>query len=806
MNHPLPYYFDDAARAIAITQPNLPAPWINYLSNGSLHAFVSHTGAGCLWWKSPINFRVTRYRGWTSPVEGPGFTLYIRESDGSAWCPTFHPTRNTLDHWEARHAPGRTTFIARRNDLTVELTLFIAPDTDTMVWDLALTNHRATARTVDLFGYVELGLLEWPHESQWGYYTRNMFHTWYEPAALAQLYLWHHQGHPRLHDIPLVYLASTELPVTWSGDRQSFLGHNRGEDRPEALERNHCGNGSLWCGDPCAALQVQPTVAAGETHRVAFFLGCQPRAIGDFAAAKAALPVTLGTLRQPGWVASQRVKLDAWWAEQFAVADFRLPDPDLQRQISTWSPVNSVHAGRYSRSFSQFASGIRGIGFRDTAQDMIAQAARRPEWARGEFKRLLAHQFEDGHAVHTYFPEDKQAPWRTIHSDDHLWLPLLAYQIAAETGDRSLFSERIPFLADDGVSASSEATVWEHLIAATDFTERNLGDHGIPLTLHSDWNDCIGRFARKGKGESVFAAQQYVYGLRQLIDLAAWLGDTTAAARLRLRLSKQETAVRSQCWDGEWWVRGFDDEGVAIGSVQRAHGQIWLNSQSWSVLSGVGTREQHVSAMDAVYRILNTERGIKKLHPSFPTYPDDMDAFVGYSLGCAENGAIFCHANTWAVIAEALLGRVDRAWQYFRQLVPHLALQRAGLERYQGEPYAWASVVTGPENPRFGWANVTHVTGTAAWMDLAATHYLLGVRPELDGLQIVPLLPNDWSGFTASRRFRGCHLAIDVRRTRPGETPGLSFEGKRLPAHVIPAHFLSGRTAACVQLLLPSET
>jgi cellobiose phosphorylase len=804
MNAPLPYRFDDPARAIAITQADLPAPWINYLSNGNLHAFVSQTGAGCLWWKSPINFRLTRYRGWTSPVDGPGFTLYIREPDGSAWCPTVHPTRLPLDSWEARHAPGRTTFTARRGDLSVELTLFIAPDTDTMVWDVALTNHGKTTRTVDLFGYVELVLLEWPHEPQWGYYTRNMFHTWYAPEAAAQLYLWHHQGHPRLADIPLVYFASTEEPASWSGDRQSFLGYNRGEDRPQALERNRCGNGSLWCGDPCAALQIQPTLAPDETKSLAFFLGCQPRAMGDFTAAKAALPGALDALRQPGWVAAQRAKLDAWWSEHFAAADFCLPDADLQRQISTWSPVNSVHAGRYSRSFSQFASGIRGFGYRDTAQDMLAQAARRPEWARAEFKRLLAHQFEDGHAVHTYFPEDKQAPWRTIHSDDHLWLPLLAHQLAAETGDRALFSENVPYLAADGMSAGPEATVWEHLIAATEFTESKLGAHGIPLTLHSDWNDCIGRFARKGKGQSVFAAQQYVLCLRLLIELATWLGDTAAAAKLQTRLTAQETALNTRCWDGEWWVRGFDDEGLPMGSKHRKHGQIWLNSQSWSVLSVVGSRQQHLSAMDAVHRILNTERGIKKIHPSFPTYPDDMDAFVGYSLGCAENGAIFCHANTWAVIAEALLGRADRAWQYFRQLVPHLALQRAGLDRYQGEPYAWASLVTGPENPRFGWANVTHVTGTAAWMDLAATQYLLGIRPELECLRIAPVLPADWPGFTATRRFRGCQLEIDVRRSHPGERPGLSLDGQPLHGDRVPATALDGKPAATVQLILPA--
>lgn len=796
----MPYEFIDEARAVKITEPNLPQPWINYLSNGSMHAFVSQCGAGCLWWRSPINFRITRYRGWTSPKDGPGFNLYVREAGGTAWCPTCSPAGVKPDAWEAVHAPGRTTFRGRRGDLEVALTLFVAPDSDTMVWDVALTNRGAEACEVDLFGYVEIGLMEWPHEQLWGYYTRNMFHTWHEAEADAVAFLWHHQAHPRLREIPLVYFASTEPSASWSGDRQGFLGHNCGEDSPLALERDHCGNGGLWCGDPCAALQVRPSVDAGETRRLAFFLGCQAGAMSDFRGATRELHSALDDLRRPGWVHGQRAKLDAWWEEHFAAADFRVPDADIERQIRTWSPVNSVHAGRFSRSISQFASGIRGFGFRDTAQDMMAQAARRPEWARAEFLRLLAHQFEDGHAVHTYFPEDKQPPWRTVHSDDHLWLPLLAYQIAAETGNPEVFSERVPFLAEDGVSPSSSATVWEHLMAASAFTESKLGSHGIPLTLHSDWNDCIGRFARAGKGESVFAAQQYVYALRLLVEIAGWLGETAAADLLQSRLAKQEAAILAACWDGEWWVRGFDDDGSPLGSKTSKHGQIWLNSQSWAVLSGVGSREQHLSAMEAVHWMLNTACGIKKLHPSFPTFPEDMDAFVGYSLGCAENGAIFCHANTWAIIAEALLGRADRAWQYFRQLVPHLALRRSGLDRYQGEPYAWASTVIGPENPRFGWANVTHVTGTAAWMDLAATQYLLGIRPELEGMRLDPKLPVDWKGFTATRRFRGCRLEINVKR---GSSWSLEADGCGMPGNFVPAKFLSGKSCVALNLKIP---
>lgn len=785
------YTFLDPERTISIEKPDLPMPWINYLSNGNLHAFVSHAGGGCLWWKSPLNFRVTRYRSWIAPQDGPGFYLYIREADGTIWSPTWMPTQTPLDQWRAEHAPGRTRFVAAKGTLVSTLELFIAPESDVLVWDVSISNRGARETAVDLFAYVEYGLLEWLQEYQWGYYIRNMLKTRWDDAAKAQLYLYHHQSHPRLHDIPLVYFASTRGIADSDGDRQAFLGPYRNERNPIAVERGRCSGAQIWCGDPCGALRAPLRVPASATERIGFFLGLIPRAMGDYAAALRALPGTLQELRAPGWIDNQREKLARWWNEHFAAFDCQLPDPDIERQIRTWSPVNCVHTGRYSRSFSQIASGLRGYGFRDTAQDMLAIAYRRPDWATSEFLRLLRHQFADGHVVHTYFPEDKQPPWRTVHSDDHLWLPMLAYAIIAETGGLALLDERVPYLADDGRTDGPDATVWEHLLAALAFTASHLGAHGLPLTLHSDWNDCIGRFARKGKGESVFAAMQYVYVLRQMIELARARDDGRAEERLRAALESQLRAIAACAWDGEWWMRAFDDDGAPVGSKSCRHGQIWLNSQSWSVLADVGTREQQTIAMDAVFRILNTEFGIKKLHPSFPTYPEDMDAFVGYSLGCGENGAIFCHANTWAIIAEALLGRAERAWRYFRQLVPHLALQRAGLDRYQAEPYAWASSIIGPENPRFGWANIPHVTGTAAWMDIAATQYLLGIRPDLQGLRIEPLLPANWTGFHAERLFRGTRVSIDVRRAQPGESTGLFWNGRRMPDNRLPAEALS---------------
>ncbi|XHR29452.1 MAG: GH36-type glycosyl hydrolase domain-containing protein [Chthoniobacteraceae bacterium] len=267
-------------------------------------------------------------------------------------------------------------------------------------------------------------------------------------------------------------------------------------------------------------------------------------------------------------------------------------------------------------------------------------------------------------------------------------------------------------------------------------------------------------------------------------------------------MKAQLEAIKKYCWDGAWWIRGFDDDGIPLGSHSCEHGQIWLNSQTWAVLADCGPQKLQVTAMDSVAQILDTPCGIKKLHPSFPTFPEASDAFSGYSLGAGENGAIFCHSNAWAVIAECLLHRSDRAWKYFEQLVPHLSLQRSGLARYQCEPYAYASSIIGPENPRYGLATLTHVTGTAAWMDVAATQYLLGIRPVLDGLKFAPCLPHDWPGFTATRMYRGTRLDIDVRN--PGDpmarVGALFVNGQRYRGDVLEPVWIKGKETARIEL------
>ena len=794
--------FDDARRAVVIEEPRLPAPWINYLSNGELHAFVSQAGGGCLWWRSPLSFRLTRYRQQNLPLDSPGFYVYLREPRGTIWSPTLRPCPTAVDERRSEHRPGISRFLARRGELAVELTLFIAPDEHALVWDIGLRNAGAADRALDVFAYAEFGMFDWQQDTDWEYYVRHNLNVWFDPGAQAVVYLYHHHYHPKILEAPLAWLAATAPVKSFCGDRDVFIGNYGDEGRPSGIRQNDLGNAEIACGEPCAALHTPVRVPAGGAVRCAYFLGVTPAALPGWPAALERMRGTVAALRQPGRVDELRAGVERWWTEHLAAFHADLPDADCARMINVWNPVQCVHTARYSRSFSSQASGVRGMGFRDTCQDLLAIAYRKPDWAERTLLYLLSQQGPDGRTVHECFPGESRPPSPGLHIDDPLWLPMLAHAVLAETGDAALLERRVPWLGPDGRPTADGATVWEHLNAVVLFMESHLGEHGLPLILDGDWNDSIRKLASPARGESVFAAQQYVYVLRLLERMARGRTGTDAERYAALR-AKQERAILACAWDGAWWRRGFDRHGEPIGSAACRYGQIWINAQSWAVIGGVGSRAQHERAMQSAFDLLNTDFGLKKLHPSFRSWPEEADPYSGYSPGCGENGAIFCHANTWAIVAEALLGNAERAWRYYRQLVPHLALQKAGLQRYQAEPYAYVSNIVGPENPKFGWANVTQVTGTAAWMDVAATQYLLGVRPELHGLRIAPCLPAAWTSVTVRRRFRGCRLEIAIRKPR-GPAAGvrrMELDGEDLKVEdgaLVPATALAGRSRARV--------
>jgi len=797
-NEALPYKFDDKNRQIVFSRHDLPSPWINYLSNGRLHAFVSQAGGGMLWWKTPMNFRITRYRFYNLPIDSPGFYIYIRMKDGTVWSPTFRPCNVKPDEWSAAHAPGYSRFVAQKAGLNAILTLFMSPDYDALVWNLQLENKTGNPIDCDVFAYAELSEFSYMNEVILGYYLKWQVAAEFDKELNAITYRFNSFVQIREDQSPVVYFSSSQDVDSYCCNRDLFCGNYRDERDPEQVENGVLSNSDMFGGEPCAALHNHVSLASSGTHTVNYFLGVTPGALVDWEKARAITKDTLSELKSDGMVDAQLKKNIAWWNEHLGVYACDIPDETAMRQVNIWNPVQSVVTARFSRSISSMASGVRGIGYRDSAQDMLAQAYRKPDWANSMLCYLASQQFEDGSTVHQSWPEDNKPPQVATRSDNHLWIVYLAYAIAAESGDLRFLDTQIPFLDKDLKTPVNADSLWAHLVRGVEFTENNLGEHGLPLILFSDWNDHLGPFGRKGKGESVFVSQQYIYALKQLIELAELRGDNACEKKLNTFLTKQQHALESFGWDGEWYLRGYDDDGEPIGTHDAEYARIWVNTQSWNVIAGEGSRDHNVRAMDSVKSRLDTGLGLLINHPSLPS-----DKANGLPAGYSENGGVFCQANCWAIIAEALLGRGDTAWRYYKQIMPDEVIKKIGLDNYRNEAYAYSSTMLGPSNDKFGWACVSQVTGTAAWMDVAVTQYLLGIRPILKGLLMDPCVPSDWKNFKVTRKYRGCELEIEVDTNGVQHgVKSVSVNGKVLDGNLISQDIIKGQSKATVKVVM----
>lgn len=787
------YKFDDLNRNIIISKYDLPSPWINYLSNGNLHAFVSHAGGGFVWYKDAINCRISRYRMNHLPIDSPGFYIYIKEEDGTVWSPTFRPVEEKLDDWSATHGAGESCFFAKHNDTEALLKLYITPDYDVLTWELQIKNVNNADKKYDVFAYVELAQLNWHGDEESGYYWRHMLKTWFDEKSESVMYMFHYpKNQEEKETLPLVWFASDKKITSFSGDRDAFMGNYRYEKNPVAVENGRCGNEEIFSGNPCAALHVQINCKGNQCENAKFYLGVTPGALLDFENAKLKAAELINKLRNTEELEKQYAKLNDEFESYFGKFQCCIPDKDIERQINIWGPKNALNTAHFSRSVNALAPGVRQIGTRDSAQDMLAMCHTYPEMAKGMLMHLVSKQFLDGSCT----PLSSKAPGfvcntKAIKSDVHLWLAFLAYQIAAET-DLSFLTETVPYLEKDGITQVGTDTVWEHLLRTVEFTQSHLGENGIPLTLRGDWNDIIGKFSVGGKGESVFAAQQYVVTLDKLIAIAEAIGDVDNSKKLQSYKEAQIEAILNCAWNGKWWYRCFKDDGTPVGCEADKFGKVWINSQTWSVISGVGSPEQKQAGMDAVSKWLDTGMGLQKLYPGFQTYPYESDPFSTYNPGNGENGAVFCHAHSWAVIAEAMLGNAERAWKYYKDILPHNCIEKVGIETYKSEPYAWVSNIVGSENPKHGWGNVSQITGTAPWMVIAAEQYLLGIRPEIRGLIFDPCVPAEWNNIKVQRGYLGKELEITIlnpngitKGVKCFEIDGEKVEGNFLPKELV---------------------
>lgn len=738
------YQFNNEKREITFNRHNTPTPWMNYLSNGTFHTMMSQAGGGVAFYKSPQIWRINHYRFFHLPTDRSGFYTYIKDN-GALWCPTAEPCPEKPQQWQSTHGMGYTRFEAKHNGLAVKTLYLVGKYENALIWNMTLKSD--TDRKIKIFPYVELGMMEFMRELQWQCYNKHQLACYNMEDVLV--YKYGVETQPKPDETPLVYFAAN-VPVSgFDCDRDEFVGSYRSEENPLRCEEGKCSGSTMYGGDPCFALELELDLKAGEEKTVNVFLGT--------AMTEEDIKKSVAHCRESDFVEKSYAALGEQWDNYFEKFRCEIPDKDAETMINIWNPYQAERNFQFSRNISYYATGtFRGVGVRDTAQDILAMVPFDLRRAKDKLNLLFTQQYKDGHCNHYCFPTEGWEPVTRIHSDNHLWLVMACYNIVIEEGKLDYLDEVVEFY--DGGSA----TVWEHIKKSIDFCMANLGEHGFPLMLSSDWNDMLYKVCREGKGESIWTGMQFGTVLRQIAELAELKGEDKK--KYLDIYESQKKLVNEIAWDGEWYRRCITDEGRFIGSKAEPQAKIWLNTQSWSVISGMGDKGEQ--AMDSVQKMLDTKLGIKKIEPSMQDYPTKEDPLTYYNKGCGENGSVFCHANTWAIIAECILKRPERAYKYYHQLLPMIAQKTAGESRYKAEPYVYASNIFGPESDRFGLANVSWLTGTAAWMYVAVTQYMLGIKARWDGLEIDPCLPEEMLPAKVTRVFRGKKYEIEITENK----------------------------------------
>lgn len=731
-------------REVVIDNYNTPTPWMNYLSNGTFHTMISQAGGGVAFYKSPQIWRINHYRFFHLPTDRSGFYTYIKDGE-DIWCPTNEPCRVKPEKWTATHGMGYTRFNAAKNGISVAATYFVGKYENALIWNLKLNSDMD--RKITIFPYVELGMMEFMRELQWQCYNKHQLSCYNRDDML--IYKYGVEEQPKPDETPLVYFAA-DAPVTaFDCNRDEFIGSYRSEENPQRVELGGCTNSTMYGGDPCFALQLDIELKAQEEKEVNIFLGT--------AMTEEEIIKSVNNCRQEDFVRKSFAKLCEHWDDYLSKFQCEIPDKDAQTMVNVWNPYQSERNFQFSRNISYYATGtFRGVGVRDTAQDILAMVPFDLRRAKDKLNLLFTQQYQDGHCNHYCFPTEGWESVTRIHSDNHLWLVMAAYHIVMEEGRLDYLDEVVDFY-DGGCAA-----VWDHIKKSIDFCMVNLGENGFPLMLSSDWNDMLYKVCRKGKGESIWTGMQFGTVLRMIAEIAELKGEDKD--KYLEIYENQKRLVNEKAWDGEWYIRCITDEGRFIGSKNEPQAKIWLNTQSWSVISGMG--EKGRLAMDSVKKYLDTDLGVKKIHPAMQDYPTKEDPLTYYNKGCGENGSVFCHANTWAIIAECILKRPENAYKYYHQLLPMVAQEKAGEWRYKAEPYVYASNIFGPESDKFGLANVSWLTGTAAWMYIAVTQYMLGIRPRWDGLEIDPCLSEEMLPAHVVRVYRGVRYDITITKNK----------------------------------------
>ena len=790
-------YFDDKKREYVVTNPATPKPWVNYLGSPLYGAIVSNNAGGYSFAKSGANGRILRYV--FNNFDEPGRYIYLRDNDSKDfWSASWQPVGKDLDSYksECHHGTAYTNIMADYSGIHSEALYYVPLDAEHEIWKLSVTNTGDAKRSLTITGYAEFtNNCNYEQDQVNLQYSLFIGRTRFEGNRIR------HTVHGNLEGLEgeidnktatdrIFGLAGAEVS-SYCGDKDGFLGAYGSYKAPAGVVNGDLGNILSYNENHCGALSTVVELAAGETKEIAFILGMKQN---DEAAA------LMDAYKDVSVCEKELADLIAHWHARFEHFQINTPSEEFNTMINTWNAYNCFMTFTWSRAASYIYCGLRnGYGYRDTVQDIQGIIHLEPEMAAEKIRFMLSAQVDNGgglplvkfthNAGHEDTPDDPSYVKETGHpayrADDALWLFPTVYKYISETGNVAFLDEVIPFANKD------EGTVYEHLQRAIEFSKNHLGPHGLPAGLYADWNDCL----RLGKdGESSFVALQYYLAMTLLREFAENKGDDKYVAYLNDEQKALGEKIQKLCWNEDRFIRGFTERGEVIGKRDDEEANMWLNPQSWAVISGLATDEQADLALNMVNTQLNTDFGLVLMDPPYKFHAFDGALAVIYNQGVKENAGIFSQSQGWIILAEALRGHGNRAFQYFMENAPAAQNDKAEIRKL--EPYCYGQFTEGKASPHHGRSHVHWLTGTASTVMVGCVEGILGMRPTLDGIKIAPSVPAEWDGFTIEKDFRGKKLHIEVKNPNHVESgcSELTVNGVKVEGNFVSESMLTADT------------
>ncbi len=806
-------HFDDANREYVITDPKTPWPWINYLGNEDFFSLISNTAGGYSFYKDAKFRRITRYRYNGVPMDNGGRYFYINDG-GTVWSPGWKPCKTPLDKYECRHGMGYTQILGSKNGIEAKALFFVPLKTHAEVQKLTLTNKSATAHSIKLFSFEEWCL--WNAATDMENFQRN-FST--GEVEIDGSVIYHKTEYKERRNHYAFYSVNTPIQG-FDTDRETFIGLYNEFALPQNVEAGKPSNSVAHGWSPIASHYIEVELKPGESKDFIFLLGYVENEQDkkyDPAGRRPDLLTSLGDLDRTivnkeqakaiiaAFDTTEKVDkaladLRKFWDDLLDRFTVKSGDERLDRMVNIWNQYQCMVTFNFSRSASFFESGIgRGMGFRDSNQDLVGFVHQIPDRARQRIIDIASTQFPDGGCYHQYQPLTKRGN-NDIgggFNDDPMWLIFGTVAYIKETGDFSILDEPVPF---DNVPGS-EVSLYQHLVVSFDHVVKNLGPHKLPLIGRADWNDCLNlncfswdpnesfqtteNKTEGSKAESLMIAGLFVVCGRDYVELCQQIGKNDEAARAQKYIDEMVAAVKKDGWDGDWYLRAYDFFGNKIGSKENEEGKIFIESQGWCTMAGIGKEEGMVDkALDSVKKYMDCEHGIVLNWPAFTTYHVEMGEISSYPAGYKENAGIFCHNNPWVIIGETVVGRGNDAWEHYAKICPAFIKDQ---DLHKVEPYVYSQMVAGKDAARPGEGKNSWLTGTAAWNWYTITEFILGVKPAYAGLEIDPCIPSTLKGYTVTRKIRGAEYVINVHNESGAQkgVKSITVDGQKIEGNIV---------------------